>query len=719
MSRSAKPLLTPAANAAAEFQKAFADHQKGRIERAARGYKRALKAQPDHAAALHCLGIIDLQRGNNERAAGLLEQAVKAAPEDATAHYNLGRARSGMGDISGAIAAYDKAIELNPADPDPYLNKANLLASTKQSQAALEAYDKVLAIDPEHESARFGRARALMALDATDEGLAGWWDQAHKAKGDKRFVAFTELGVRLAGKQRLLDASNCFREALDVKPDDHGALFRMGAVMSELGDGRSSLEYLDQIKDQSENNAGFWAVYGISLSHMRRIEEMEQAFERALELDPGSALHRLNLGGSYMRVDDYEKAIEVFEELIKEEPGNASAWNNLGDAYYKCDEYAKAIDALTSAIKADPECAPAYLNLGLVLNTLGDMDNAILAMKQAMARRPDYYTAGWNLSLMLLARGEIADGWDLYGHGFNLGARQPNRHPAAPLWNGEDISGKTIMVWREQGLGDDLRFASMYNDLIKVAGKVVIETDPRLVSLYTRSFPDALVRTETRLPGDREALPEADFDVHTPAGQLGRFFRRTLEDFPEEESYLVPDPERVAYWRAKVEAAGPGIRVGFAWRSGLRTRMRNRVYTTLDDWAGLLKTPGLTFINLQYDDTTDERGYVEEKYGVTIHNFEEINLRNDLDEAAALTKACDLVISSGVSVADMAGATGVPLLFYGNARHAMQLGTQGYPWHPASRFYGREASQPIAEVAAQITADVQNFVEAHNAAIAG
>ena len=394
-------------------------------------------------------------------------------------------------------------------------------------------------------------------------------------------------------------------------------------------------------------------------------------------------------------------------------PDEARCWSNLSALYQELERFEEALAEGIEALRINPNVEQSYLNIAVLMQRLGDYDRAIDLYRRALEVNPDYTTAGSNLSHLLLARGgegDIENGWDLYGHGFNAGLRRPLRHFEAKLWENEDISNDTVLVWKEQGVGDDLRFASCFPDLIERAGSVIIETDPRLVTLYQRTFPTTLVREE-RTKTQQELVGPLEFRYHTPAGQLPVYFRRSLDAFPKEDGYLKPDPERIAYWRQRVEAAGDGIRVGLSWRSMNQTTTRNQVYSKLLDWADLIGTSGITCINLQYDDARDEIADLHEKTGLTLHNFEEINLKDELDEAAALTKACDLVVSAGTSVSDMAAAVGVPTLFYGETRHAMQLGTDHFPWYPSARFFGRERLQPMEELVAGITHSIQTFAK--------
>jgi hypothetical protein len=166
--------------------------------------------------------------------------------------------------------------------------------------------------------------------------------------------------------------------------------------------------------------------------------------------------------------------------------------------------------------------------------------------------------------------------------------------------------------------------------------------------------------------------------------------RKRVEDFPKER-FLTPDPERVAQYRKRLEALGPGPYVGVCWRSMMIDVKRKKYYSALDLWGPVLNTPNVTFVNVQYGDVKDELAAACAKHGVAIHNFDDLDLKNDLDGAAALSAALDLVISAPTAAAAMAGSVGTPLWFLSAGRTWPQLGTDHYPWYRDTRAFRPEA----------------------------
>ncbi|WP_255542550.1 hypothetical protein [Azospirillum sp. INR13] len=287
-----------------------------------------------------------------------------------------------------------------------------------------------------------------------------------------------------------------------------------------------------------------------------------------------------------------------------------------------------------------------------------------------------------------------------------------------------------MLVWREQGVGDELMYSACYADLIARAGRVVVECEARLVDLFARSFPQAVVRAATADP--------MDADCHVPAGSLPLRLGWGLGGFPPREGWLRADAAAVRRWRGWLGGldefgsdcptptlprwAGEGIKrlfgravavpprpagedrwgpnsalnIGLCWRSGLRNALRDTNYAPLTDWAPILTLPGLRLVTLQYDDCEAELIEAEETFGIAIHR-PPLDLRNDLDAAAALTAALDLVISAGTSVAEMAGALGVPVWRIGPAGDWTALGTGCRPWYPSMRLVCPNAGETLGD----------------------
>jgi hypothetical protein len=187
-----------------------------------------------------------------------------------------------------------------------------------------------------------------------------------------------------------------------------------------------------------------------------------------------------------------------------------------------------------------------------------------------------------------------------------------------------------------------------------------------------------------------------------PVGDLSRWLRPTLNHFPSHSGYLTPPPDRVALWKEHLGHLGAGLKVGISWRSSNLKGRRALSCTSLDQWGAVFGVKGVHFVNLQYDECNTELAQARARFGVPIHAYSDVDLLDDMDEAAALTKALDLVISAPTSVALLSGALGVPTWQMNFGADWTRHGTEGYPWFPSIKVFPRAHDQTWEDILERI-----------------
>ncbi|HRJ60170.1 MAG TPA: tetratricopeptide repeat protein, partial [Azospirillaceae bacterium] len=343
----------------------------------------------------------------------------------------------------------------------------------------------------------------------------------------------------------------------------------------------------------------------------------------------------------------------------------------------------------------------AYYNLGLALERQGLNQEAEATYQRVLARNPDLATATHNLGTLSLNRGDLARGWEGHEKRFQARAVTPWRRPPMPRWNGEPLAGRRLLVWREQGVGDEILFSSCYRQLADLDGEVIVECEARLASLLARAFPSLRFRAESCTRDGDETLADLGADLHCPAGSLPRLLRRRLADFPSDTSWLKPLPTLAARWRTRVSALGRGLKIGICWRSQLRDKERDASYTALMDWAPLLRQPGVLAVNLQYDDCAAEIDNAEQRLGVTVRRWADLDMKDDFESTAALISNLDLVVTVATSVGELSAALGVPTWRIGRANDWSALGTACRPWYSAMRLWSSHPGENLPSVLAR------------------
>jgi Tfp pilus assembly protein PilF len=489
-----------------------------------------------------------------------------------------------------------------------------------------------------------------------------------------------------------------------------------------------------QATEADDSNAQAFHLLAITLDKLGHLHKALVTYERAFALDPEDSDLLLNLGLTAWNLNLLDGAERMFRLFIEKRPDHPAGYNNLGSVQRDKRDLASAIETLRNAIylmpdqamlwnslatvlaeegraeeslifyqealRLDPKFARVFHNLGYAYCHLGRLDDAVSSYDSALALARSAHEkleSRHSRSIALIGRGDLAEGFKEYEIRHAPEFRAAILHyTKAPLWRGEALDGKRILIVGEQGLGDELMFANILPDLaaaVGAEGKLQIAVDPRLVPLFRRSFPTAEVGDydDRQLDGRpvrvfHWARQNGDPDFYAPMGTPLYVLRKAVSDFPG-EAFLKADPERSAGFRARLSALGPGPYVGIGWRSMVMGAKRAKYYTPIETWAPILTCPGVTLVNLQYGDVDSELALAREKFGVTIHQFGDLDLKDDLDGAAALTAACDLVISAPTAVAAMAGALGRETWFLLSGRVWPQLGTEHYPWYRKTRVF--------------------------------
>jgi hypothetical protein len=250
----------------------------------------------------------------------------------------------------------------------------------------------------------------------------------------------------------------------------------------------------------------------------------------------------------------------------------------------------------------------------------------------------------------------------------------------------------------------------MVNEVLDRGGEVTLECSKKLLPLYQRSFPTARVVQARWGPAESGA---DSFDRYLPTGSLGKFLRWNANLFPRTAGYLKPDADKAAAMRTWLDQLGEGPKIGICWRSSMAGHFRSSAYAQIDDLEPLFKMSGVTLVNLQYDDATDELERARNKFGVDVHVCEGLDLFNDLDGAAALTLGLDYVVSANTSVACMAGALGVPgAEFRAQPIHKSGTIEGNDPWFPSVRMVGKRPAEPWSGVFRTIVRDIEKRLTA-------
>lgn len=530
------------------------------------------------------------------------------------------------------------------------------------------------------------------------------------------------LSEELGGETTRHQSDRCVREAVQAwRQGDFDAAGQAAMRATEIDD----------------TNARAFHILAMYLDRLGHLHKALVTYEHAFQLDPNDPELLINLGTMAWKLKFEEGAAKMFRLYIASNPDSPIGYNNLGTVQSEMGDREAAIETLRGAlfrmpeqsilwnalatvlaesgraeeslvfyqeaIRLEPTYARFYHNLGFAYQHLGRLDEANAVYEKALEYVLDPDEARetkHSRSLCLIGMGRLKEGFTDHECRREEQFRGYLHHVIeAPYWNGEPVEGKRVLIVAEQGLGDEIMFAEYLSDvqrLVGPTGKLQIAVDPRLVGLFQRSWPDAEVgcyedRTLLTKEGNNQirfipfATKNGQPDYYAwMASPLG-WLRSSIDDF-RREAFLKPDPTRVEEFRTRL--AGPGLKVGICWRSMLINVKRAKYFSVLDQWGPLLKTPGVRFINMQYGDCAEELKHAEELHGMKVETIEGLDLKNDLEGAAAASACLDLMIAAPTASAAIAAAVGTETWFLlAGGRAWPQLGTDHYPWYPKTRTF--------------------------------
>jgi tetratricopeptide (TPR) repeat protein len=456
------------------------------------------------------------------------------------------------------------------------------------------------------------------------------------------------------------------------------------------------------------------AYYYLGLSHLNQncFEDAADCFLMATHFRPDfpEALHQLGLVARRRR--DYDQAVVYFEKAIELNPNFAYARNNLGYTLFnELGEHERGAAHIEAALRLRPQDPDIRCNYSMVLVHRGLLDAALAQCDELLAAHPDLHEARLNRALAALKLGRFAEAWPDYEARKCAYGNYVARDFGFPEWRGEPLAGKSVLVYAEQGVGDQIMFASCLPDLLQHAGRCVVECSPQLEKLFRRSFPRATVCVGDPTSRDSSWISRLGaIDYQIAIGSLPLHFRSDLSRFPHHAGYLQTDPERCAYWRQRLDALGAGYKIGISWHGGAVSTRRALRSIPLQQWLPLVSQASCHFVSLQYGDNGGESGRFAHEHGVHIHHWQQAI--DDYDETAALVSALDLVISVQTAVVHLSGALGKPAWVLvptiAEWRYLQEGDTM--PWYPSVRLFRQQllgAWRPlITEIAQRLSTRV-------------
>jgi tetratricopeptide (TPR) repeat protein len=658
------------------LHQAILEQQRTNFTQAFNLYTQFLKQNPNDPEGLFLFGLFEAQRGNLLEGLELLTKSIHGNPRHTDAHYNQAVIYLRLSQFTEAKESLKKAIQLNPLLAEAHFNLGVVYMLEKNSKQALEYLSRTIKIKPYFLDALI--RRGLIHLENQQFDLALQDFNAALAINSQHPDALVNSGVALQKSGQLNQALQRYQAALQIKPDWVDALLNMGVTLTKLNHFEQALTCYEKALLHSPDAPDLWSNKGITLSKLRKYDEAIASFDRAIAINPNYA----------------------------------EAWSNKGNSLHSASQFSEAIQCFDRAIAINPNYAEAWSNKGVSLSFLKQFDKAIECYLQAIELDKTYVDSCWNLAISQLTTGEFFEGWKNYEYRWQISNPIPRQFTNIPQLNSlEQLIGKNILIWFEQGLGDTIQFCRYIPLLKKYAASICFVVQPPLVEVLEslKSYCDIYTYKD---------LPPAQFDLQCPLLSLPRFFVNSAEAIPSAVPYLKSDPIKSAIWKSRMTNSD-ALKVGLVWNGGFRAdqpevwsinERRNIPFKII---ANLRHTSGVDFYSLQKGDPAESELLSEKnQFWPDTNFFNYVSELHNFSDTAALIDNLDLVISVDTSSAHLAGAMGKPVWILNrfDACWRWQLNRKDTPWYQTAQLFHQKEAGDWESVIEEVHAELVTAV---------
>lgn len=519
------------------------------------------------------------------------------------------------------------------------------------------------------------------------------------------------LGMTLHQMEKGEEAVIEFRRAIELREDFAKAYNNLGAALMKLGRLDEAVTACTKaIGLQSDFKQGYNNL-GLALRKKGDLAEAVSAYEKAVEIDPHYAEALSNLGMVLIGQGKLKEAGIKLEQVVSLVPNSAKFRNNLGVLFNREGRFAEAVAASEKAIAMSADYLEGYNNLGTALMELGRFSEAKTAFEAAIAINSECAEPHHNLSLILLLTGQFEDGLEEYEWRWRHdGFSTPVRPFPQPWWDGSANEVGKLLIWGEQGIGDEVQFFGLIRHIISLGIEVVVECDNRLAPLLQRSFPDTIVIGRSDPPSD--VLKDAAITHQIPMCSIPHVLGLPLNSISFPNHYILADESCRDMLRSRYKAGKEPLLVGISWKSGNSQEGAKRSID-LEKWGPILKTANVRFVNLQYGECSSQLKASFERFGVEIFDDESINPLTNLEGFAGQVAAMDLVISVDNSTVHFAGALGVKVWTMLPTVPDWRWGLEGdsSSWYPTMRLFRQKDRGKWETVIARIAEELSSSIQ--------
>ena len=517
-------------------------------------------------------------------------------------------------------------------------------------EKAKKLYESILLIKPHHSF-----ALALLGtifIQESDFKKAILYLKKATLIDPKNAFAFCNLGVAEFKLKRYESSLKKLEKSISLQVNYAEAYYYYGIVLQELG---RYVEAINRFECCNKYNPLFIDAYirqGDIFCKLNQNLSAIDVYKKASNIEPKLITPLMKIGKSFYNLNDFQNARKNFTKILEIDSQNKLALYNIALTYQKTNDFFNASKFYNRVLNLDINDIDTLNNQGLILQHQGNFRDAEKIYSNILLIDKENTFASLNIGIINLYQKKFQDGWHLYENRWQASEKAKYLKTSVPELTDFSVVNKTIFIWAEQGIGDQILFSSLLYDAFRTQNHFYVALEPRLINLFKRSFSHLDHVTFISI---HERLAESKYDFHLPIGSLGKFFRNSIEDFNSHpKAYLKTDEIQVSTLRNKIKK-NPQKICGISWMSQ-NAEIGKEKSLSLTELLPILSIPNITFINLQYGETKKEINSILNQHGIEIYTIDEIDNFNDLDGLASLINACDYIVTSSNVTAHIAGA---------------------------------------------------------------
>ena len=484
--------------------------------------------------------------------------------------------------------------------------------------------------------------------------------------------------------------------------------FIQACQLADQGQFVDSLNIFLDLEKNDPQDATLKLLIATSYFELKEYTQALNITKKCLELNPNLPQAHHLLGNILRETNCMSDALKAYDEEVKINPSYPDVLNDKGILLFKLSRESEALEAYETAIMIDHSYADPIRNKAIILKRRAQFDEAKTLLYKAIQHKKNFYEALAELSYLHLFLCEFKEGWEFYKTRFELELRGQKRFASIPAWTNAELKGKTIVLYGEQGIGDQILYGTILRDALLTHNNFIVITDPRLTSIFKRSFSEF---KNTVFLGSDSQVDTSAIDYQLAIGDLGQLFRTSLNHFiVPDHQYLIADTLRADAYKQKLDTGK--INCGISWKS-LRDTIGADKSVALNEWLPILQLEDFHFIDLQYGDTFNERNTIQREHQIKITNIEELDKFNDIEGLLALIEACDIVITTSNVTAHLAG--GLDKLTFLIAPFANAKGRMWYwhndmhqsIWYPSVKIFSQDKNEIWTPVIKDVCNELQ------------